>query len=76
MLEMEGPVDLPERQRTLRAAIDWSYLRLTDSQRRLHGMLAVFVDGAALEDARALAPDGATFLSDLEALVAWSLGSQ
>lgn len=72
-LEMEGPVDLPERQRTLRAAIDWSYLRLTDSQRGLHGVLAVFVDGAALEDARALAPDGATFLSDLEALVAWSL---
>ena len=31
--EMEGPVDLPERQRTLRAAIDWSYQRLTDSQR-------------------------------------------
>ena len=45
-LKMEGPVDLPERQRTLRAAIDWSYLRLTDSQRALHGALAVFADGA------------------------------
>ena len=44
-LEMEGPVDLPERQRTLRAAIDWSYQRLTASQRGLHGALAVFADG-------------------------------
>ena len=33
-LEMEGPVDLPERQRTLRAAIDWSYGRLTDEPAR------------------------------------------
>ena len=72
-LDMEGPVDLPERQRTLRAAIDWSYQRLTDSQRMLHGTLAVFSDGASLDDARALAPDMSTFLSDLEALVCWSL---
>jgi predicted ATPase/class 3 adenylate cyclase len=72
-LEMEGPVDLPERQRTLRAAIDWSYGRLTDSQRLLHGTLAVFRDSAALDDARALAPQGSAFLSDLEALVGWSL---
>ena len=51
-LRMEGPVDLPERQRTLRAAIDWSYQRLTESQQTLHGTLAVFADGAALDDAR------------------------
>jgi predicted ATPase/class 3 adenylate cyclase len=72
-LEMEGPVDLPERQRTLRAAIDWSYGRLTESQRRLHGALAVFGDSASLDDARALAPDAASFLPDLEAIVGWSL---
>ena len=72
-LEMEGPVDLPERQRTLRAAIDWSYGRLTEPQRLLHGTLAVFSDGAALEDARAIAPDVDRFLPDLEALVGWSL---
>jgi predicted ATPase len=72
-LEMEGPVDLPERQRTLRAAIDWSYDRLSDSQRDLHGALAVFADSGALEDARLISGAGPRFLSDLEALVAWSL---
>ena len=72
-LEMEGPVDLPQRQRTLRAAIDWSYERLTSSQQALHGTLAVFSDGALLADARALAADESTFLADLEALVGWSL---
>ena len=72
-LEMEGPVDLPERQRTLRAAIDWSYQRLTESQRALHRALAVFADGAALDDARAIAGAGREFLADLEALVGWSL---
>ena len=72
-LEMEGPVDLPERQRTLRAAIDWSYQRLSESQRALHGTLAVFSDSASLDDARSLAPEPSALLSDLEALVGWSL---
>jgi predicted ATPase/class 3 adenylate cyclase len=72
-LKMEGPVDLPERQRTLRAAIDWSYERLTGNQRALHGALAVFADSAALADARAVAHAGESFLQDLEALVGWSL---
>jgi predicted ATPase len=72
-LEMEGPVDLPERQRTLRATIDWSYGLLSESQRGLHQTLAVFVGGCTLEDGRALAGSGASFLADLEALVAGSL---
>jgi predicted ATPase/class 3 adenylate cyclase len=72
-LRMEGPVDLPERQRTLRAAIDWSYQRLTDDQRALHGTLAVFGDSASLVDAREVAHGGENFLQDLEALVGWSL---
>jgi predicted ATPase/class 3 adenylate cyclase len=72
-LEMEGPVDLPERQRTLRAAIDWSYQRLSPSQRELHGALAVFADSGSLDDARAVSGAGAEFLRDLEALVGWSL---
>ncbi|HEU5009632.1 MAG TPA: tetratricopeptide repeat protein [Gaiellaceae bacterium] len=72
-LSMEGPIDLPERQRTLRAAIDWSYLRLTETQRSLHGCLAVFSASAGLSDARAGVGSTDTFLADLEALVGWSL---
>lgn len=72
-LEMEGPVDLPARQRTLRAAIDWSYGRLTPHQQRLHEAIAVFADSAALDDARAVSAAGAEFLRDLESLVGWSL---
>jgi predicted ATPase/class 3 adenylate cyclase len=66
-LEMEGPVDLPERQRTLGATLEWSYGLLSERQRALHEALAVFAGGCSLSDARA------HFLSDLEALVAWSL---
>jgi predicted ATPase/DNA-binding SARP family transcriptional activator len=72
-LDMEGPVDLPERQRTLRATIDWSYRLLSESQRELLGALALFAGGCTLEDAQAVARSGRSFLADLEALVAWSL---
>jgi predicted ATPase/class 3 adenylate cyclase len=72
-LEMEGPIDLPERQRTLRAAIDWSYGLLSEGQRDLHGALAVFANGSTLDDARAVSRAGPAFLRDLESLVAWSL---
>ena len=57
-LEMEGPVDLPERQRTLRATIEWSYGLLNDRQRELHEALAVFAGGCTLADARAIAGHG------------------
>jgi predicted ATPase/class 3 adenylate cyclase/Tfp pilus assembly protein PilF len=72
-LEMEGAIDLPERQRTLRATIEWSYGLLSERQRELHGALAVFAGGCTLSDARAIAGPGERFLADLEALVAWSL---
>ena len=72
-LMMEGPVDLPERQRTLRATIEWSFRLLTESQRELHGALAVFVDGCTLEDAQSVADVTPRFLADLEALVGWSI---
>jgi predicted ATPase/class 3 adenylate cyclase len=72
-LDMEGPVDLPERQRTLRATIGWSYGLLSERQRELHQTLAVFAGGCTLDDGRALAGLGPGFLADLEALVAGSL---
>jgi predicted ATPase/class 3 adenylate cyclase len=72
-LQMEGPVDLPARQRTLRATLDWSYGLLTESQQALHGALAIFAGGCALDDGRAVAGSPRAFLADLEALVAGSL---
>jgi predicted ATPase/class 3 adenylate cyclase len=44
-----GPRNVPERQRTLRAAIDWSYGLLEEAERRLFGELAVFVGGGTLD---------------------------
>jgi predicted ATPase/DNA-binding XRE family transcriptional regulator/Tfp pilus assembly protein PilF len=44
-----GPQDLPERQRTLERAIDWSYDLLDSGERSLFRRLAVFSDGWTLE---------------------------
>src|SRR5215207_9086915 len=44
-----GARNLPERQRTLRGAIEWSYGLLDEGEKVLFGRLAVFSGGAALE---------------------------
>ncbi len=44
-----GMVDMPERQRTLRATVDWSVGLLDDSERSLLETVAVFVGGWRIE---------------------------
>jgi predicted ATPase len=54
-----GPQDLPMRQRTLRATIDWSYGLLTTQERVLFARLSVFMDGGTLEAIEAICnPEG------------------
>ena len=49
-----GPADLPERQQTMRRAIEWSYDLLGASEQRLFRRLAIFVDGWTVEAAEAV----------------------
>ncbi len=49
-----GARDAPERQRTLRAAIAWSYDLLEEHEQRLFARLAVFAGGWTLEAAEAV----------------------
>jgi predicted ATPase/DNA-binding SARP family transcriptional activator len=47
----KGPRDAPERQRTLRAAIDWSYQSLTENEQDAFDRLGVFAGGCTLDAA-------------------------
>jgi predicted ATPase len=49
-----GARDLPQRQQTLRAAMDWSHDLLSTAEQRLFRRLSVFVDGCDLEGAEAV----------------------
>jgi predicted ATPase/DNA-binding CsgD family transcriptional regulator len=53
----EGPRDAEDRQRTLRASIEWSYDLLSEDERRLFRRLAVFEQAFSLEAVRAVALD-------------------
>jgi predicted ATPase/class 3 adenylate cyclase len=65
-----GPRDVPERQQTLRAAVEWSHSLLTDSEQRLFRRLAVFVGTCTVDDVEAVCADpGEDTLDALESLV-------
>ena len=73
-----GARDLPDRQRTLRGAIDWSYGMLEEPDRSLFACLSVFVGGTSLDAADAVCGGviGADVLDPLESLVEKSLVRQ
>jgi len=56
----DGARDAPERQRTIRAAIDWSYRLLEADEQLLFSRLGIFVGGATLEAIEAVCDDIAT----------------
>ena len=49
-----GPSDLPERQQTLRKALQWSYELLRPQEQRLFRRLSVFTGGCTLEAVEAV----------------------
>jgi predicted ATPase/class 3 adenylate cyclase len=60
-----GAKDLPTRQQTLQATIDWSYRLLSAEEQQLFAELSVFVGGWTLEAAEAvLGRDGAVDVLD------------
>ena len=52
---LTGPRDLPARQQTLRATIDWTHELLSPAEQALFRRLGVFVAGVTLEAAEAVA---------------------
>ncbi|HEV3474350.1 MAG TPA: adenylate/guanylate cyclase domain-containing protein, partial [Actinomycetota bacterium] len=68
-----GARDLPERQRTLRGAIEWSHDLLDDAKRSLFARLAVFQGGCTLEAAEAVCGTDLDVLDGLASLVDESL---
>ena len=68
---VDGPHDLPARQKTMRDAIAWSYELLEEPERRLFRQLSVFIGGGTLDAVEAVCATGD--LDGLTTLVASSL---
>lgn len=67
VLRREGPTDLPDRQRTVHAALEWSRELLTPAEQQLFASLSVFKGGFTLEAVEAVTgdPDAWTLLHRL-----------
>jgi predicted ATPase len=80
MLLTGGARDLPQRQQTLRAAMDWSYDLLSPAEQKLFARLSVFVGGCTLEGAEAVCDTkgdlGIDLLDGMASLVDKSLVQQ
>lgn len=68
-----GPRDAPDRQRTLDAAITWSYEALGDDERTVFERLSVFESGWTLAAADAVVGEGVDLLGELGSLIDQSL---
>jgi predicted ATPase/DNA-binding XRE family transcriptional regulator len=73
-LEAGGARDLPERQRTMSATLDWSYELLRAPEKRLFGLLSVFAGDFSLEAAEAVSGSGDEGRGDAEDVLV-SLGN-
>jgi predicted ATPase/class 3 adenylate cyclase len=71
-LLVDGPFDVEERQRTMRAAVEWSFNLLPPKARTLFARCAVFIDGAEIDAVEAVT-GGTT--AELATLVDASLAS-
>ena len=68
LLLQGGARDAPERQRTLRATIDWSYDLLEPAEQRLFVRLAVFAGGCTIEAAESVCGEDLDVVDGLSAL--------
>ncbi len=67
-----GPRDVPDRQQTMRATLQWSYDLLTCSEQQLFRRMSVFAGGGSLDAIEVVCPDG-SFLDNLASLVSKGL---
>src|SRR5205823_5157841 len=71
-LPLPGPRTAPDRQKTLRGAIDWSYNLLSEPSRALLRRLSIFAGGWTLETAEAVCTAD-PIATDETVLLLWDL---